>query len=152
MLLSHGCPICGLVAQQLRVRSNSGLMESLVACLNFGGIAWCARYWDRESCEFEHCCSSAATNFVREGPVNDVVWSPTIPSFCFLTVENWYTAPVKVFASLFRGGHGLFGLILAAPLNCCYGACSQRAIRPTRFRNTCVYESHRCCVRKQSGR
>jgi len=36
----------------------------------------------------------------------------------FLRVENWYKAPVKILASLFRTGegHGLFGLILAAPL------------------------------------
>jgi len=34
----------------------------------------------------------------------------------FLTVENWYKAPVKILANLFRGGHGPFGPVLAAPL------------------------------------
>ena len=32
------------------------------------------------------------------------------------TVKNWYKTPLKPLASSFRGGHGLFGLIPAAPL------------------------------------
>jgi len=32
--------------------------------------------------------SSAVKNFVREGPVNDVVLSPTVTSIYFLTGEN----------------------------------------------------------------
>ena len=44
-----------------------------------------------------------AKNFIREGPVNDVVFSPTVPFVYFLTVENWNKAPVKLLASLFRG-------------------------------------------------
>jgi len=32
--------------------------------------------------------SSAAKRFVREGPVYDVVFSPTVPSVYFLTIEN----------------------------------------------------------------
>jgi len=35
--------------------------------------------------------------------VIDVVLSPTVPSVYFLTVENWYKAPVKILARLFRG-------------------------------------------------
>jgi len=47
--------------------------------------------------------SSTAENFVRGGAVNDVL-SLTVPSVYFLTVENWYKAPVKVWTSLSRGG------------------------------------------------
>ena len=42
--------------------------------------------------------------------------SPTVPSVYFLTVANWYKAPVKILASLFRGGMTFLGLILAAPV------------------------------------
>jgi len=35
--------------------------------------------------------------------VTDVVLSSTVPSAYFLTVENWYKAPVKILTSLFRG-------------------------------------------------
>ena len=48
-------------------------------------------------------CSSATKIFVQEGPVNDVVLSPTVPPVYFLTVENWYKAPAKILASLCRG-------------------------------------------------
>jgi len=60
--------------------------------------------------------SSAAKNFVREGPGNDVVLSPTVPSVYCLTVENLYKTPVKSYQVCFGEGHGLFGLILVAPL------------------------------------
>jgi len=60
--------------------------------------------------------SNAVKNFVREGPVKDVVVSPTVPFVYVLTVENRYKAPVKILSSLFRDDHGLFGLILAALL------------------------------------
>jgi len=34
----------------------------------------------------------------------------------FLTVENEQNSPAKILESLFWEGHGLFGLILVAPL------------------------------------
>ena len=65
--------------------------------------------------------SSAAKNFVRGGQsmtslVTDVILGPTGSSVCFLSVENWYEAPVKCKQVCFGEGHGLFGLILAASL------------------------------------
>jgi len=42
--------------------------------------------------------------------------SPTVPSVCFRTVEIDIQHQRKILTSFFRGGHGLFGLILAAPL------------------------------------
>ena len=64
--------------------------------------------------------SSTVNNFVRDGPVIDVVshvvLSPTVASIYFLTAENWYKIPAKIWAILFRGGHRLFALILAVLL------------------------------------
>jgi len=60
--------------------------------------------------------SSAVNKFVRGRPVNDVVLSSTVTSVYFPKAENWYKAPAKTWAILFQGGHGFFGLILAALL------------------------------------
>jgi len=35
--------------------------------------------------------------------VTDVVLSPTVTSVYFLTTENWYKVPAKIWAILFRG-------------------------------------------------
>ena len=61
--------------------------------------------------------SSAAKNFVLEGPVSHVVSH-------WLTVETSYKAPEKSQKVCFGGGHGLFGLILPVPLS------EQPAIEP----------------------
>ena len=42
--------------------------------------------------------------------------SPTVPSVCFRTVEIDVKHLRKILTSFFGGEHGLFGLILAAPL------------------------------------
>jgi len=39
-----------------------------------------------------------------------------VPSVYFRIIEHWCKAPVKSLTSLFRGYHGLFGLLLAALL------------------------------------
>jgi len=58
---------------------------------------------------FYNVNSTAAKNFVREGPVNDIVshWR-RLKSDCsfrfILAVENWCKAPAKMLASLFWGG------------------------------------------------
>jgi len=52
--------------------------------------------------------------------VTDVVLSPTVASVYFLTVGNWYEAPIITLASVFWWSRGLFGLILAALLRKIY--------------------------------
>jgi len=42
--------------------------------------------------------------------------SPTVPSVCFRTVKIDIKHQRKILTSFFGEGHGLFGLILAAPL------------------------------------
>ena len=44
--------------------------------------------------------------------------SPIVPFVCFRTVEIDIKHQRKILTSFFGGVHGLFGLILAAPLLC----------------------------------
>jgi len=61
--------------------------------------------------------------------------SPAVPSVCFRTVEIDIKHQRKNLNKFFRGGHGLFGLILAAPLEIgkphadeqtCFGKCNAK--------------------------
>jgi len=63
---------------------------------------------------FHRSCSSAANNFVREGPANDVV-----SHCCFPNSRKLMQSTSKNLSKFVSGGHDLLGLILAALL-CSY--------------------------------
>jgi len=68
--------------------------------------------------------SSAVNNCVRQGPVNYVAshWR-RLESDCYFRLfsnnRKFIEAPANIWEKYFGGGHGLFGLILAA-LRYCY--------------------------------